>query len=107
MESIEELKKYKQIWEELIGLMKAGEIYTLLPGDIPDKGLRIDGIRRAIEYLQEKYFPKSIKKTLTIEIEAKNHNDMVYALSDIGNFISAEGISKMRIIKEDQCQTTP
>ena len=59
-------KVYKQIWEELMRVLKTGKIYTLLPEDLPNKGLHIAGVRCVIENLRKKYFPKKADRTVEL-----------------------------------------
>lgn len=88
-----ELEKYKQIHEEIVDEF-AGIEQMNLSGD----KYTYENIITTMNRVKEKYFPKTFKKTVTIEIEAENTRDMGNALTDIGNFVSANGESKMKII---------
>ena len=54
-------EKYEEIWEELVGVVRSGEVYTLLPVDIVNRGIPITVIVKAFENIEQKYFPKDKK----------------------------------------------
>ena len=87
---IEELSKYKQIWEEF--KKEYGCIYW--SGNF---------LLEDMEEIEQKYFPKPVTTTITIRVEASNLDDMSNALHDIRSFVSANGKSEMKIVnkKED------
>jgi hypothetical protein len=57
-------EKYEAMWRKL------RDIY--LPDPKVDEGL----LKRLMDSLEQKYFPKPIKKTITIEIEAKDEKEL-------------------------------
>jgi len=109
-------KKSSKIYErisKIIELLRRGEAFEkivnemeefLEPGvimEIPEDmvGSRhIDIIKYTFKNIKQKYFPEILKKTVTIEIEAKDTEDLASSLRDIGNFVSSPGITKMKVI---------
>ena len=82
--------KYKQVWEEIF------QVYGNCPITFDDGLSRL--LYKILEEIKQKYFPETLKKTVTIEIEAKDTEDLASSLHDIGNFVSSPGITKMKVI---------
>jgi len=68
---IKYLEKYEKMWKELEGFIESGKIV-----EVPEEYLSKEGgvLQYIIETIKQKYFPKPIKKTITIGIEAKNES---------------------------------
>ena len=65
-EKFRNFAKYKQMWYDLKKIVTSGEVYTLLPGDMKDKGLSIVAIVKAFETIEKKYSSKPDGKTVKL-----------------------------------------
>ena len=99
-EELKHYKKYKKIVEEVERFLAPGVI-TEIPEDMVGSR-HIDIITYQIKKIKQKYFPETFKKTVTVEIEAKDTDGLAFGLKTIGNVISDisgdSGIAKMKII---------
>ena len=85
---LEEGDKYKKVLEEIEE--------RLIPGKIVEYDIRtnvahlgaLDLIKLIIEDVKQKYFPKILKKTITVEIEAKDIDVLANSMKTISNVIS-------------------
>lgn len=57
-------RKYEEMWRELENIVHSGEVYTLLPADLVNKGTSITAIVKAFESIKQKYFPKTFKESM-------------------------------------------
>ena len=65
----EENGKYKKMWVELTEIVTSGEVYTLLPNNIQNRGMNITAIVKAFEIIKRKYFPKLESKLIKLVAE--------------------------------------
>ena len=68
---LEKGEKYEQMWEEAKGYPESHRNLVL-----PDKyrGYQGGALKYIIETIEQKYFPKPVKKTITIEIEGETED---------------------------------
>ena len=83
LEKGEENEKYKKMWEEF------ENIRGLWTAILPTLGSRSQvNIQDEMENIKQKYFPKTFKKTVTIEIEAKNENQINDRVSGLKKYLT-------------------
>ena len=69
---VEEGEKYKKIVEEMDEVLEPGMIFEIPEGMVGSR--HIDVIKYLFKEIKEKYFPKPVKKTITIEFESKSED---------------------------------
>ncbi|HUW45073.1 MAG TPA: hypothetical protein VMW50_04675 [Dehalococcoidia bacterium] len=104
---IDERNKYMQMWEELILDFKQKGCYTKFSIEVFNRLNWEELTLYIIEKIEQKYFPKTFKKTVTIELVTNKYDDIAFGIKTIGNIIDDisgnSGIPEMKIIdrKED------
>jgi len=87
LDFIGELGNYKLMWEEFYRIY--GKDLMNLESYLWDRtkyGSTWVGINERMNELEQKYFPEPFKKTITIEIKAKNEIDMKWFLDRFKSF---------------------
>jgi len=82
---IDENNKLKQMWEDFY--VNEGDLVKV-----------VNCIKNRYE---QKYFPKSIKKTITIEVEAEKEHEVNCGIKDIEELVNNMGCPKMKIVTKD------
>lgn len=78
---IDEVIKRLQMWEEFKRDIENGRYCNIL--DYRDS--EGDSLLLKLKDLEQKYFPKSVKKTITLTVEGSNKEDLDYAIKSIAN----------------------
>jgi len=90
---IDENNKLKQMWEELEREIQVCALRKLFTKNVVFSYL--------LDVIKQKYFPKSIKKTVTIEIEAEKEHEVNCGIKDIEELVNNMGCPKMKIVTKD------
>lgn len=98
IELLQRGEKYKNMWGEIKEELKVRKNFK-----IPEKYLAVQGgtVIYLMEILEQKYFPKPVKKIIMIEIEG-NPNSVDLAIDGIGSSLNNRNDLKIDIvIKKD------
>lgn len=97
LEKVEENEKYKKMWYET-----RDKFVYIEQMNFPIHRYTYENIMSVMNEIKQKYFPELIKKTITIEIEAKDIDNMAFGMKTIGHIISDisgnKNIPKMKIV---------
>ena len=92
-----ENEKYKKMWYGT-----RDKFVYIEQMNFPIKRYTYENIMSVMNEIKQKYFPELIKKTIKIEIEAKDIDGMAFGIKTIGHIISDisgnKNIPKMKII---------
>ena len=102
-QKIDDVVKHLQILEEIEEMFTPGKIFYICKNkNFEHHAQQIMDLKYIVDEIKQKYFPELIKKTIKIEIEAKDIDGMAFGIKTIGHIISDisgnKNIPKMKII---------